>query len=202
MMLSHATVQRVLTGFFLLSFALSSPLTSLAQETRGPDQEDMPMMGFPDAPEHGQQGPGMRSKGDPQKGVKGHRSEGFFSQLGLTDEQKQKLKALREQSHASGNRQAVRQKRQELMQMLRSGSGTKEQALSKYREVAQTQNAMMEARIAKVYQLKAILTPEQFQKMQQRHEQQRQNHPRGQKQRSQNRQQAQSMGDSDLYSEP
>lgn len=94
--------------------------------------------------------------------------KGPFAQLGLSPQQKQKLQSLLKsgQQNGKGNRQALMQKRQQLMEMIRSGSGSKQQALALHREITQQQNRLMEQRIGMIYDIKSVLTPEQFEKFQ------------------------------------
>lgn len=94
--------------------------------------------------------------------------EKLFQQLDLTDEQKEKLKTLfqnkRQQNQAE--HQAIMTKRQQLMEMLKTGSGSKDKALALHREISQDHSNMMAQRINMIYDLRSILTPEQFEKFQ------------------------------------
>ncbi len=118
-------------------------------------------------------GPSGKMRGSQRLGP-GQARGSFLKDLNLTDEQKQKLKVLmgsRRQQH-KGGRQELQAKRQQLMQMIKSGSGSKEKALALHRQISAEQSKMMEGRISMIYDMKAILTPDQFQtlssKMQQR----------------------------------
>lgn len=136
--------------------------------------------------------PGQRrfQSGDPQ----GRR--GFLSELNLSPEQKEKLKTLMQsqRQQVKGNHQALRQKRQQLREMLQSGSGSREEALAIHREIAQQQTAMMEQRITMLYALREILTPEQFTKFRSLMEQRRQNRSGGPGGRFKGRRPAGTMG--------
>jgi Spy/CpxP family protein refolding chaperone len=63
-----------------------------------------------------------------------------------------------------------------MMQMIKTGSGNRAQALALHREIAQQQGALMESRINFLYDLKEILTPEQFEKASQLMKQQAMEH--------------------------
>lgn len=91
----------------------------------------------------------------------------MIAALDLSPEQREKLKNLMQSSRNQnqGGQQAVRAKRQQLMEMLRSGSGSKEKALALHREIAKTQNDLMAQRINQLYEMKAILKPDQFSKL-------------------------------------
>lgn len=122
------------------------------------EPEGLPGMGPGQRPQGGQFGQGKNPQG-PGK---------FLEQLGLAEEQKEKLKAILQSNRQGkqGNRQAMQAKRQQLMQMLKTGSGSREQALALHQELSRQQSEMMAQRIRMAYDIRAILTPEQFSKFQ------------------------------------
>jgi Spy/CpxP family protein refolding chaperone len=109
-------------------------------------------------------GPNSGEAGAPKKEYMLEKEE-LLSQLNLTPQQKIQLKTLMDsRRQSSGDYQDIWRKRKDLMEMIHSGKGSKEQALSMHREIAQQQNASMEKRIAMIYEVRSILTPEQFDK--------------------------------------
>lgn len=113
-----------------------------------------------------------------------HSGEGFkqkLQQLNLTPEQQAKIDALmqsgKEQKQA--NREQLKAKFKELMAVLKSDSGTKEQALALHREISQMKSAMGEQRINKMFEMKAILTPEQQAKFKTLMQEGRKHHKKG-----------------------
>lgn len=116
---------------------------------------------------------GNQSMGQPmQKPGEG----GVMGQLGLNPNQRERLQSIfknnRQQSQSA--MQDLQSKRQQLLSMIQSGSGSKSQALSLHRQISQQQAALMEQRINMMYDVKAVMTPEQFQKFRALMEQKRQ----------------------------
>jgi len=90
----------------------------------------------------------------------------LFADLGLSSDQQQKVNAiLQSKGEHKQEREQLRTKRQQLMEMIRQGSGSKEEAITLHRELSQQQSALMEKKIGTMYDLKAVLTPEQYQKL-------------------------------------
>lgn len=123
-----------------------------------------------DEPTKAQAGGGFE-QGNPGRMGAGREQQGpgrMLEELGLSPEQKEKLKAMMEKNHAQhkAGRQEMKQQRQQLMTMIKSGSGSKQEAMALHRQIAQRQNAMMEQHIGTIYDMKAILTPQQFEKFQ------------------------------------
>jgi Spy/CpxP family protein refolding chaperone len=89
---------------------------------------------------------------------------GFMAQLGLTDQQREQLKTLMQSNRQQnqGAMQALQAKRQQLKQMVVSGSGSKQQALALHQEISQQQSVLMASRISMIYDIRAILSPQQF----------------------------------------
>lgn len=103
---------------------------------------------------------GRRGKGH---GMRGMRAGGFFRQLNLTDDQKAKMKQIR-QSFAETNkplRQQLRAKRQELRQANEGGTFNEALATQKLTEIAPLQARLMAARANQHQQMLSVLTAEQ-----------------------------------------
>ena len=93
----------------------------------------------------------------------GMRRGGFFGQLNLTEDQKTKLKQIRE-SFAQTNkplREQLRAKRQELRQASEGGTFNEALATQKLTEMAGLQAKLMGARFQLHQQMLTVLTPEQ-----------------------------------------
>ena len=101
-------------------------------------------------------------RGD-RKGFGGMRAGGFFKQLNLTEDQKAKMKQLRE-SFATANKplfEQLRAKRQELRQASQGGTFNEALATQKLTEIAPLEAKMMGEQ-AKLHQdMLSVLTPEQ-----------------------------------------
>jgi Spy/CpxP family protein refolding chaperone len=114
-------------------------------------------------------GNGQRKHGDGQRGHgRGERGGremggGIFKQLNLTDDQKAKMKQIRE-SFAVANkplREQLRAKRQELRQANEGGTFNEALATQKLTELAALQAKMMGAEFTLHQQMQSILTAEQ-----------------------------------------
>ena len=91
------------------------------------------------------------------------REGGFFKQLNLTDDQKAKLKEIRE-SAAQANkplRDQLRAKRQELRQASEGGTFNEALATQKLTEMAALEAKLMGERFKLHQQMLSVLTPEQ-----------------------------------------
>lgn len=103
-----------------------------------------------------------RGRGD-HKGMRGMRAGGFFRGLNLTDDQKAKMKQIRE-SFAETNkplREQLRAKRQELRQASEGGTFNEALATQKLTEIAPLEAKMMAARANQHQQMLSVLTAEQ-----------------------------------------
>ena len=103
---------------------------------------------------------GRRGKGH---GMRGMRAGGFFRGLNLTDDQKAKMKQLRE-SFAETNKplhEQLRAKRQELRQASEGGTFNEALATQKLTEIAPLQAKLMAARASMHQQMLSVLTAEQ-----------------------------------------
>ena len=101
-------------------------------------------------------------RGD-HKGMRGMRAGGFFRGLNLTDDQKAKMKQIR-QSFAETNKplhQQLRAKRQELRQASEGGTFNEALATQKLTEIAPLEAKVMAARANLHQQMLSVLTPEQ-----------------------------------------
>lgn len=97
------------------------------------------------------------------KGMRGMRAGGFFRGLNLTDDQKAKMKQIR-QSFAETNkplREQLRAKRQELRQASEGGTFNEALATQKLMEIAPLQAKLMATRANLHQQMLSVLTPEQ-----------------------------------------
>ena len=111
---------------------------------------------------------GQRKHGDWQRGQgRGERGEGrrggIFKQLNLTDDQKAKMKQIRE-SFAETNkplREQLRAKRQELRQASEGGTFNEALATQKLTELAGLQAKMMGEEFKLHQQMQSVLTAEQ-----------------------------------------
>ncbi|HEY0728842.1 MAG TPA: Spy/CpxP family protein refolding chaperone [Pyrinomonadaceae bacterium] len=108
-------------------------------------------------------GPHGNRGGDHKRGVGGMRARGFFRGLNLTDDQKAKMKQIRE-SFAETNkplREQLRAKRQELRQANEGGTFNEALATQKLTEIAPLEAKLMAARANLHQQMLSVLTPEQ-----------------------------------------
>jgi protein CpxP len=96
-------------------------------------------------------------------GMRGMRAGGFFKQLNLTEDQKAKMKQIRE-SFAQSNkplREQVRAKRQELRQASEGGTFNEALATQKLTEMAGLQAKLMGERFKLHQEMLSVLTAEQ-----------------------------------------
>ena len=105
-----------------------------------------------------------RGRGDHQgDGMRGMRAGGFFKQLNLTEDQKAKMKQIRE-SFAQSNKplhDQLRAKRQELRQASEGGTFNEALATQKLTEMASLEAKLMGERFQLHQQMLSVLTPEQ-----------------------------------------
>jgi protein CpxP len=105
-----------------------------------------------------------RGRGDHQgHGVRGMRAGGFFKQLNLTEDQKAKMKQIRE-SFAERNkplREQLRAKRQELRQASEGGTFNEALATQKLTEMAGLEAKLMGERFKLHQEMLSVLTAEQ-----------------------------------------
>lgn len=105
---------------------------------------------------------GNRGGGD-HKGMRGMRAGGFFRGLNLTDDQKAKMKQIRD-SFAETNkplREQVRAKRQELRQANEGGTFNEALATQKLTEIAPLEAKLMAAQAKLHQEMLSVLTTEQ-----------------------------------------
>ena len=96
-------------------------------------------------------------------GMRGMRGGGFFGQLNLTEDQKAKMKQIRE-SFAESNkslREQLRAKRQELRQASEGGTFNEALATQKLTEIAPLKAKLMAERAKQHQEMLSVLTAEQ-----------------------------------------
>ena len=93
----------------------------------------------------------------------GMRDGGIFRQLNLTDDQKAKIKTIRENSAAQNKplREQLRAKRQELRQASEGGTFNEALATQKLTEMASLEAKLMGERFKVHQEMLSVLTPEQ-----------------------------------------
>ena len=102
-------------------------------------------------------------RGHKGHGMRGMRAGGFFKQLNLTEDQKAKIKTIRE-SFAERNkplREQLRAKRQELRQANEGGTFNEALATQKLTEMASLQAKLMGERSKLHQEMLSVLTAEQ-----------------------------------------
>jgi Spy/CpxP family protein refolding chaperone len=99
--------------------------------------------------------------------------EGRLQKMGVSPEQLQQFKTLHEQNRQQAQvlKEQIQQRRQEFMQYVHSPNADEGTALAKQQELAQLMNQMHEMRIRSIFQMKKLLTPEQFQRLMERKQQ-------------------------------
>ncbi|HEV2834240.1 MAG TPA: Spy/CpxP family protein refolding chaperone [Pyrinomonadaceae bacterium] len=106
---------------------------------------------------------GDRSGEHKGRGMRGMRAGGFFRQLNLTEDQKAKMKQIRE-SFAEKNKplhEQLRAKRQELRQASEGGTFNEALATQKLTEIAPLQAKVMAERAKLHQEMLSVLTAEQ-----------------------------------------
>jgi periplasmic protein CpxP/Spy len=104
-----------------------------------------------------------RGRGEHKRGFRGMRAGGFFKQLNLTEDQKAKMKQIR-QTFAQTNkplRQQLRAKRQELRQASEGGTFNEALATQKLTELASIEAKLMGERFKLNQEMLSVLTAEQ-----------------------------------------
>jgi Spy/CpxP family protein refolding chaperone len=111
----------------------------------------------------------MQEKGQRYKAWK-QRHEDFIKELGLTQEQQDKLDALRK-AHREENkdlREALKEKRQALKKELAKPVSDNNAISAIATEMKDIQAQLIDNRINNILQVKEVMTPEQYQKFQQK----------------------------------
>jgi Spy/CpxP family protein refolding chaperone len=119
-----------------------------------------------------------QEKGEHQGPSKGHHMEADMAEgekaAGLTQEQRDKMKALREEFR--GKQKAfwdqIKVKREALGKELNSANPDRGKAESMAKEINDLQGNAAISRIDEVFKVRAIMTPEQFQKLRDFHQKQ------------------------------
>ena len=106
-------------------------------------------------------GQGMHGRGE--HGWRGMREGGFFKQLNLTDDQKAKMKQIRESfaEQTKSLREQIRAKRQELRQANEGGTFNEALATQKLTEIAPLEAKLMGAQAQEHQAMLSVLTAEQ-----------------------------------------
>ena len=91
----------------------------------------------------------------------------MFDKLNLTADQKTKLQAIRTKSREANKAQheAMGKKWQELSQLMRSATATRDQALAKQREINALQAQLAESRVSTWFEMRAVLTADQLKQL-------------------------------------
>lgn len=124
-----------------------------------------PQEGPPGAPQGApqQQGPGGGGQGRFKPGA----ALGFLQDLGLTEEQKTKLKSIQQEGQTQNK--ALREKNRnlyrEMMGYMASPSATEAKALEMQRHIQEEQAKMGEIRLKSWFKIRSVLTPEQIEKI-------------------------------------
>ena len=123
--------------------------------------------------EHGP-GAGPMGGGDQMKQEKGRWQEEEKS-LGLNEEQRAKMKTVREEAKAKGEalRNQLKAKHEALGQELDAQKPDRAKAEAIVKELGALEQQMGLDRVDMIFQIRAILTPEQYQKLQALHEKRR-----------------------------
>jgi len=106
---------------------------------------------------------GFRGEHKGRRGWGGMRDGGFFRQLNLTEDQKAKIKTIRENSAAQNKplREQLHAKRQELRQASEGGTFNEALATQKLTEMASLEAKLMGERFKLHQETLSVLTPEQ-----------------------------------------
>ncbi len=114
--------------------------------------------------ETSQNRPDTRPGGGPQD-----RHQQMMQDLGLSQDQMAKMKALHEQGKTQSQalHQQLKTKRQALMQYMQSPDANEAKARALHSDMDNIQRQLGEMRIKSWFQMRQIMTPEQVQKMQQ-----------------------------------
>lgn len=123
--------------------------------------------------------PFMAANANPQEGPpKNHaamekRHDKMLEELGLSEEQKTQVKTIKKQGfeNAKPVMEKVRAKRQAFDAYLKEPNATEAEAKAKSNEIGRLLQQLGEQRVSTTFQLKAVLTPEQFNKMMEKRQQ-------------------------------
>ena len=121
---------------------------------------------------------GAKQSGEGQRGKQWQeQKEKIAKDLNLTPEQQQKLEANRKSQRETMNNlhKALKEKQDKLQELLKNANVTRSSVNPLVSEIKSIQDQLVEARVNAIFAVKAILTPEQFAKLQQRSEQHQEN---------------------------
>lgn len=122
---------------------------------------------FGSSPQSGRhfQQEGPNQQGGQMQGQDRH--EQMMQQLGLSPEQRQKIKAIMQQGRTESQalHQQLKAKRQALMQYLQSSDANETRARSLNAEINDIQRQLSELRLKTWFAMRSLMTPEQIQKL-------------------------------------
>lgn len=120
--------------------------------------------------------PAQMNPAEPQRGgnsrseheKEGHGFQNMIQKLDLSPEQSQKVNLIMQRGKQQGQalHQTIRKKRQDLMRYLHAPDSTESQAMAMNSEINAMQRQMSELRLKTWFAMRAIMTPEQRQKLQ------------------------------------
>jgi Spy/CpxP family protein refolding chaperone len=123
------------------------------------------ILNFMSLPAFAAEGQTVKSRGLASESMKMH-CETMMKELGITDEQKQKLDLIMSETKTQADPVAkcMMEKKKALMQYIFSSQANKEQAMCKAKEIADLKYQLEGIMINGMFQAKCILTPAQQQK--------------------------------------
>lgn len=172
-------MKKLLTGFVLMLGLATSNVVFAQQQPRS--EGDTPQ----GRAEGGGKGYGMKRGRGPGFGRRGH-GRRVFSQLDLTDAQKEQLRALRETQRQRN--QPRREEMRRIFESARQGGGLTEQQRERLRQLHEEMRAVIEVDRAEMLN---ILTPEQRARLEQLRQERLQRREQFRQRREQLRQQRQ-----------
>lgn len=106
----------------------------------------------------------------------GPRGRSFLTDLDLSQDQREKLRKLRDHEGMRDLAEKSRVEKEKLNSLLKDRKVSEEEILTQFDKVAKTQRGVWEQRIKKIVQMRDILTEEQFSKLKERMEERRDMH--------------------------
>jgi periplasmic protein CpxP/Spy len=128
----------------------------------------------------------------PAQGERGkqwqEQKEKIAKELNLTAEQQQKLEANRKTQRETMGRlhRELKEKQDKLQELLKSADVTKASVDPLVADIKSIQDQLVDTRVNAIFAVKAILTPEQFTKLQQKAKQRQENRQENRKERKDN----------------
>lgn len=119
--------------------------------------------------------PGPQGEG-PGSGFRpGERLRSFIDDVGLTDEQRQKLQDLRKSSKLKEMRETLTQEKSKLKEIILKDGSSEGDIMAQLEKVSSAQSNLNKTRVKNVIAFKKILSPDQFDKIQKRMQERREN---------------------------